>query len=65
MKAVMVLRDTRQAILEAGPIGLQPFYITIDEKAENYFPFLFGVNRYVVIRHVEELPKKLSLLYMR
>jgi len=44
--------------------GLQPFCITIDEKAENYLLYLFGVNRYVLIRHVEELPKKLPLLYM-
>jgi len=59
------IEDTRQAILEAERKGLQPFCITIDEKAENYLPYLFGVNRYVLIRHVEELPKKLPLLYMR
>ncbi len=59
------IEDTRQAILEAEKKGLQPFCVTIDEKAEDYLPYLFGSNSYVLIRNAEELPKKLPLLYMR
>jgi len=59
------IEDTRQAILEAEKKGLRPFCITIDEKAEDYLPYLFGANSYVLIRKVEELPQKLPLLYMR
>jgi len=59
------VEDTRQAILEAEKKGLRPFCITIDEKAEDYLPYLFGANSYVLIRKAEELPQKLPLLYMR
>jgi nitric oxide reductase NorD protein len=59
------IEDTRQAILEAEQKGLQPFCITIDEKAEDYLPYLFGTNSYLLIRKAEELPKKLPQLYMR
>ncbi len=59
------IEDTRQAILEANKKGLQPFCVTIDEKAQDYLPYLFGSNAYVLIKNAEELPTKLPLLYMR
>ncbi len=59
------IEDTRQAILEAEQKGLQPFCITIDEKAEEYLPYLFGKNSYILVRHAQELPAKLTQLYMR
>jgi len=59
------IEDTRQAIIEAERKGLQPFCVTIDEKAQDYLPYLFGANAYVLIKHAEELPTKLPLLYLR
>lgn len=59
------IEDTRMAILEAQKKGLQPFCVTIDEKAQDYLPYLFGSNSYVLIKNAEELPAKLPLLYMR
>ncbi len=59
------IEDTRQAILEAEKKGLQPFCVTIDEKAEDYLPYLFGANAYVLVKKAEELPTKLPILYMR
>ena len=59
------IEDTRQAIIEAEKMGLQPFCVTIDEQAENYLPYLFGQRSYVLVRNAEELPKKLPLLYIR
>jgi len=59
------IEDTRQAILEAERKGLQPFCVTIDEKAEDYLPYLFGKNAYVLIKNAAELPTKLPLLYLR
>ncbi|MEE9491855.1 MAG: VWA domain-containing protein [Gammaproteobacteria bacterium] len=59
------IEDTRMAVLEAEKQGLKPFCITIDEEAESYLPYLFGSKSFVVIRHAEELPKKLPLLYLR
>ncbi|NQZ52836.1 MAG: VWA domain-containing protein [Piscirickettsiaceae bacterium] len=59
------IEDTRQAILEAEKKGLQPFCVTIDEKAEDYLPYLFGKNAYILIKNAQELPAKLPLLYLR
>lgn len=57
------IEDTRQAILEARRLGLQPFCVTIDTKGNEYLPYLFGSNSYVVIKNPIELPKRLPLLY--
>ena len=59
------IEDTRQAIIEAERKGLQPFCVTIDEKAEDYLPYLFGKNAYILIKNAAELPAKLPQLYLR
>ncbi len=53
------------AVLEARRLGLQPFCVTIDREAGEYLPHLFGPNGFVVIRHPEELPRRLPQLYAR
>ncbi|MHB9117475.1 MAG: VWA domain-containing protein [Burkholderiales bacterium] len=57
------IEDTRQAVLEARRLGLRPFCVTIDERANDYLPHLFGIGGYVVIRKPSELPQQLPLLY--
>jgi nitric oxide reductase NorD protein len=57
------IEDTRMALSEARKLGLRPFCVTIDEKANSYLPHLFGVSGYVVIRKPAELPRELPLLY--
>ncbi len=57
------LEDTRMALLEARKAGLHPFCVTIDERAGDYLPHLFGVGGYVVIRNPAELPRELPALY--
>ncbi|MEN8215103.1 MAG: VWA domain-containing protein [Pseudomonadota bacterium] len=59
------VEDTRMALHEARKLGLQPFCVTIDEKASDYLPHIFGTNSYVVIRNPSELPRELPLLYAR
>ncbi len=59
------IEDTRQAIIEAEKKGLQPFCVTIDEKAEDYLPYLFGKNAYLFIKDAQQLPAKLAALYLR
>ncbi|MEJ1354985.1 MAG: VWA domain-containing protein [Candidatus Sedimenticola sp. (ex Thyasira tokunagai)] len=59
------IEDTRQAIHEARQLGLQPFCVTIDAKANDYLPHLFGSGGYVVIHKPSQLPKELPLLYAR
>ncbi|MEW8242666.1 MAG: hypothetical protein AB2716_10755 [Candidatus Thiodiazotropha sp.] len=43
---------------------LQPFF-TIDEKGNDYLPYLFGSGGYLVIHKPQELPRKLPLFYAR
>ncbi|RUM94557.1 MAG: nitric oxide reductase [Thiothrix sp.] len=59
------VEDTRMAVLEAKKAGLHPFCVTIDERAQEYLPYIFGSGSYVLIRNAEELPRKLPLLYLR
>jgi nitric oxide reductase NorD protein len=57
------IEDTRQAVIAARRLGLQPFCVTIDAKGNDYLPHLFGSGGYVVIRRPSDLPKRLPLLY--
>lgn len=59
------IEDTRQALFEARALGLQPFCITIDSRANDYLPHLFGSGNYVVIRRPSQLPKALPRLYLK
>ncbi len=59
------VEDTRKAILEVKQQGMIPFCITIDHKADDYLPHIFGKNGYVVVRDPKELPQKLLGLYAR
>jgi len=59
------IEDTRMSLIEARRKGLQPFCVTIDEKAGEYLPHMFGTDNYVVIRKPSELPKELPLMYAK
>jgi nitric oxide reductase NorD protein len=59
------IEDTRHAIADARRQGLQPFCVTIDQRAGDYLPHLFGSDGYIVIRRPSELPRRLPLLYMQ
>lgn len=58
------MEDTRQALLEARQAGIQPFCVTIDQQAADYLPYLFGQQRYQLIRQAAELPSLLPKLYL-
>lgn len=59
------IEDTRMALLEARRKGLHPFCVTIDQEADDYLPYLFGKDGFVLIRHPEDLPRQLVRLYNR
>ncbi len=59
------IEDTRMAIIEARRLGLTPFCVTIDEKAGDYLPHLFGATGYVVVHDAAMLPRVLPSLYAR
>ena len=57
------LEDTRHAIQEARSAGLTPFCVTIDQKAHDYLPHLFGSQGYTLIHRPQELNHRLARLY--
>lgn len=57
------IEDTRMAVREAIKSGVRPFCVTIDAKARDYLPYLFGANAWMLVRHAGELPARLPLLY--
>jgi nitric oxide reductase NorD protein len=62
---VTVVSTRHQTMQEAHERDLRPFCVTIDEKAGDYLPYLFGSASYVLVRNAGELPAKLPLLYAR
>lgn len=54
------LEDTRQAVREAHAAGLIPFCVTIDEKAHDYLPMLFGQNGYAMVHKPQDLVRQLT-----
>lgn len=57
------VEDTRRAVQEARRAGLLVFGITVDTKAREYFPYLFGPGGYAVVSRPARLPSALPLLY--
>ena len=57
------IEDTRNALLAAQREGIRPFCVTIDQGAQEYLPYMFGRNHFVIIRNPSELPVRLPLLY--
>jgi len=50
---------------EAGRQGIHTFCISIDDKANEYWPDIFGKSSDVFVRNVSELPYRLPKLYLR
>ena len=57
--------DTRMAVKEAVAKGVHPFCITVDTMANQYLPQIFGKGYYMVLDHINSLPKKLPEIYLR
>ncbi len=57
------IEDTRMSLIEARRMGIQPFCLTIDREGADYLPHLFGPGGFLVLRHPEELARRLPLLY--
>lgn len=57
------VEDTRRAIREARGQGLHVFGITVDRKARDYFPYLFGRGSYAIVGRPGRLPAALPRIY--
>lgn len=57
------IEDTRMSLIEARRAGIQAFCLTIDREGADYLPHLFGTAGFSILRHPEELSRRLPLLY--
>jgi len=57
------IEDTRMALKEAQRYGIKSFCITVDRKAAEYLPHMYGNSRWVVIDDVAKLPDKITRIY--
>lgn len=57
------IEDTRHAILEARAQGLVVFGITIDDKAQGYFPRIFGAGAFSILSRPSRLTAALPMIY--
>jgi len=57
--------DTRMAVKEAIDAGIHPFCITLDASGSQYLPQIFGNGHYLILDHINDLPKKLPEVYLR
>ncbi|MBU2769068.1 hypothetical protein HAP94_23625, partial [Acidithiobacillus ferrivorans] len=54
----------KKAVEELTQIGISPYCLSLDPRADQYVSRIFGANNYVVLDHVQRLPEKLPMLYM-
>ena len=57
------LEDTRHAVLEARRRGLSVFGVTVDERARDYFPLLFGPGAFAIVSDPGHLPDACLSIY--
>jgi len=57
--------DTRMAVKEAVARGVHPFCITVDTLANEYLPQIFGRGHYLVLDHINSLPRRLPEIYLK
>ena len=57
------IEDTRKAIIEARANGLAVFGVTIDIKAQDYFPYIFGRGGCAIVPHIDSLSSALPGIF--
>ena len=51
--------------MEARFLGIHTYCITIDDKAMDYLPYMYGKTNFAVINQVDKLPVKVSDIYRK
>lgn len=57
------VEDARKAIQEAKRMGLIVFGVTVDHKAQDYFPYIFGRGAYQIVSRADKLAASLPRIY--
>lgn len=55
--------DTRKAVEELQAVGVTPYCLTLDPRADDYVGRIFGANRYTVLDQVARLPERLPAVF--
>jgi len=59
------VEDARRAVQEAHRAGVAIFGITVDRKAREYFPAIFGRGGYAIVSEPARLPSALPAIYRK
>lgn len=57
------IEDSRKAVQECRQMGMTVFGVTVDQKAQDYFPYIFGRGSYQIVGHVAKLSTALPKIY--
>lgn len=57
------VEDTRRAVQEARRLGQAVFAVTVDARAKDYIPHLFGANGFAIVPDAEKLIEALPDMY--
>lgn len=57
------VEDTRRAVIEARRLGQAVFAVTVDARAQDYIPHLFGQNGFAIVPDAEKLVEALPEMY--
>lgn len=57
------VEDTRRAVIEARRLGQAVFAVTVDAKAQDYVPYLFGQNGFAIVPDASKLVEALPVMY--
>ena len=57
------IEDTRRAVIEARRLGQAVFAVTVDARAQDYIPHLFGQNGFAIVPNAERLVEALPEMY--
>ena len=58
-----LIKDTHKAVQECQQLGMYPYCISLDKKADNYISDIFG-SHYSVVDRIESLPHELPKLFL-
>ena len=57
------IEDSRHAVAEARRAGAHVFGVTVDSKAQDYFPAIFGNGAYAIVQDPARLPDACVAIY--
>jgi nitric oxide reductase NorD protein len=57
------IEDTRHAVMEARRQQIAVFGVTVDRKAQHYFPYMFGANGFAIVPRPERLGEALAQVW--